>query len=232
MISIVGTPIGNLQDLSLRQARTIAGADVLLAEDTRSAGILIAEIGKQFGISRKPGQKLISYYKDQEFEKLPEIFEMIESGLEIALISEAGMPLISDPGGLLVKELVKRSVPFMVIPGPTAVTTALVYTGMNFLHFTFYGFLPKRQSEVRKVLTELKSLSSYLEKCPFIFYESANRIVETLQELSSIDPAAQVAVSRELTKMFEETVRGTPSEIIQHKFKGEIVMTVLFSSSS
>lgn len=228
MFSVVGTPIGNLQDLSLRQAQTLSRAEIILTEDTRSTGILLNEIGNLFGLQRNANQRLISYYKEQEFEKLPEIFELIASGRDIALISEAGMPLISDPGGLLIQELVKRNVPFTVIPGPTAATTALVYSGFNFRHFIFYGFLPKRQSEISKIFKDLNAIS-ILEKTPVIFYESAHRINDTLACLHTIAPHSQVAVSRELTKMFEETVRGTPSDLLQRKFKGELVLTVLFS---
>src|SRR3989344_5894625 len=126
MLYIVGAPIGNLDDLSIRQAKTLAASDIILAEDTRSTGLLLQRVVKTFGFARNSKQKLISYYKEKEFEKLPEVLELLRSDKSVCLISRSGMPLISDPGLLLVKYLVQKNIQFSVVPGPSAGITALI----------------------------------------------------------------------------------------------------------
>lgn len=229
MLYIVGTPIGNLSDLSLRQAKTIAGSSVILAEDTRTTGLLLKKIEELFGFKTDPQRQLISYHKENEFEKLPSVMEMLESGKDLTLISQAGMPLISDPGALLVREAVKRGITLTVVPGPTAVTTALVQCGLPFSHYLFFGFLPKKQSDVRKALNSSKKACFDLEKCVAVYYESPSRINDTLALLNEISPDASVCVCRELTKLHEETVRGNPSELKDKSFKGELVMVVSYN---
>ncbi|MEK7109754.1 MAG: SAM-dependent methyltransferase, partial [Patescibacteria group bacterium] len=130
MLNIVSTPIGNLDDLSIRQAKTLATSDIILSEDTRSAQTLLEAIKKRFTLT-VTCSTVWSYYKEKEFQKLPEIIDLLKEGKNISLISEAGTPLVSDPGYLLVKSCTQRNLPITVIPGPSAVTTALVYSGFN-----------------------------------------------------------------------------------------------------
>jgi len=234
MLSIVGTPIGNLDDLSIRQAKTIASADIILSEDTRSTGFLLQKIKTLFNFEINPNQKMISYYKEQEFEKLPEIINLLTipqsshnpQNPQVVLVSESGMPLISDPGLLLIQQCIKKQIPFEVIPGPTAVTTALVHSGFNSKHFMYVGFLPKKKSEILQLINRLKTISETLKDTIFVAYESPNRINKTLELFDSTIPNTEVVVTRELTKKFEEIVRGRPKELLNNKFKGEI--TIVF----
>lgn len=228
MLYIVGTPIGNLSDLSLRQAKTISSSAIILSEDTRSTGMLLKRIEELFGYRMDPQRKLISYYKDNEFEKLAFVLELLEQGNDIVLISQAGMPLISDPGYLLVREVIKKNLPYTVIPGPTAATTGLIHAGFPFSHFLFYGFLPKKRTDVKKALVQSMESTSGLDKCPCIYYESSARINETLLILDEIAPASDVCVCRELTKMHEESKRGRPGQLKDLSYKGEIVLIVSF----
>lgn len=226
MLHIVGTPIGNLDDLSIRQAKTIAQAEIILTEDTRSTGFLLQKIQSLFSISLNSDQRLISYYKEKEFEKLPEIIDILEEDRNVVLISESGMPLISDPGYLLVSTLIKKKIPFVVVPGPTAIETALVYSGFNPQHHLFVGFFPKKKSEIIKLFRQFIQIKEVMRKIVFVGYESPMRINETLSILSETIPDAQVAVCRELTKKFEEISRGKPSELSKRNYKGEITLVI------
>ncbi len=226
MLYIVGTPIGNLEDLSIRQAKTLTSVDVILAEDTRSAGILLKKIEEMFNLSVKSNQRFISYYKEKEFEKLPEVLELLEQNKNVALISESGMPLISDPGELLVREVIKRKLPFTVIPGPTAATTALVHSGFKANKFMFLGFMPKKESEILKLINKLKEFSKPDKDLVYIFYESPKRINKTLELLDKHVPNAEVVIARELTKKFEEVIRGNPKDLLNSTFKGEISLSL------
>lgn len=227
MFYIVGTPIGNLEDLSIRQVRTISSSEYILSEDTRSTGMLLNKIKELFPtLQANTTPKLISYYKDNEFEKLPQILDLVKSDAQIALISQAGMPLISDPGYLLVTHLIKNNLPFTVIPGPTATTTALVYSGFNPAHHMFIGFLPKKPNDLNKVLERLKALAAIEKDIVFIAYESPKRIDDTLAILAESLPDADVVISRELTKKFEEVVRGKPKDLKGGEYRGEITLVL------
>jgi len=228
MLYIVGTPIGNMEDLSIRQAKTITSAEIIVTEDTRSTGMVLKRVEELFGMKKKPECRLISYYQEKEFEKLPEIISLLEEGKEMVLMSESGMPLISDPGYLLVKEVIKRKIPYTVIPSPTALVTALAHSGFKLNHFTFFGFLPRKKGDINKALLKAQEVSLLLDHAPVVFYESANRLNETLLLLDSIASNAQVCICRELTKMYEEIIRGTPKELSEKKFRGEIVLVVAF----
>jgi len=222
MLHIVGTPIGNLKDLSIRQATAIMSADIILAENTSSAGILLQQIPLLFpDQERNPELRVMPFHKDNEFQKLSEVLELVDSDRNLVMISEAGMPLVADPGYALIKHLIKTNSPFEVIPGPTAWTTALVYSGFEVVGSVFLGFLPKKPQDKRKLLT--KQLSSFNVA---IFYESPFRIVETLEILEELHPTAQVVICRELTKKFEEIVRGTPSDLKTREYKGEITVVL------
>ncbi len=226
MLYIVATPIGNLDDLSIRQAKTLTQSDVILAEDTRSTGLLLQKIRDLFGLEKKPSLRLISYYKEKEFEKLPEIITLLEEGKNISLISESGLPLISDPGYLLVKTLIKKNLAFCVIPGPSALTTALVYSGFPANQFLFLGFLPKKPSAKTQLINRLSFIGKELGELTVVFYESAQRISETLKIISEVLPNSQVAIGRELTKYYEEIIRGKPQDLLNRSFKGELTVVL------
>jgi 16S rRNA (cytidine1402-2'-O)-methyltransferase len=226
MFYIVGTPIGNLEDLSIRQAKTIASAEVLLTEDTRSTGRLLQKITELFSFEISPEQRLISYYKENEFEKLPEIMDWLQVDKHVALISQAGMPLISDPGFLLLKTVIKQDLAFTVVPGPTATITALVQSGFNPGNHAFLGFLPKKMNEKNKILGRMAQTKEIFPDMVFVFYESPERIFETLKLIANVFPHTKLSISRELTKKFEETQRGTAEELLSKTFKGELTVVL------
>jgi len=227
MLYIVGTPIGNLEDVSYRQARTLTGSDIILAEDTRSAQTLLHAIEHLFGMKPKEGQKIISYYKEKEFEKLPAVIEYLEDGLDVSLISEAGMPVISDPGFLLIQTVIKKGLSYEVIPGPSAVTTALLHSGLKFSRFMFLGFFPKKELEFERLLIQIRDIREISNHTAFIAFESPHRINQALKVMEKVFPEAEIVIARELTKKFEEIYRGTASELKDKEYRGEI--TIIFS---
>ena len=227
MLYIVGTPIGNLDDLSLRQAKTILTADVLLAEDTRSAETLRAAAERLFGLHRNPEQIVVSYYKDREFEKLPYILSLLTEEKNVALISEAGMPLISDPGGLLASHCRKHTIPFTVIPGPSSVTTALALAGNTSHTWTYLGFLPKKEGDLKKLIEKLQQVPNFGKgDHVFVAFESPERFNVTMKLCTEVIPTATITVCREMTKMYEEVISGTPSRLIDRGLRGELVLLI------
>jgi len=227
MLYIVGTPLGNMEDLSIRQAKIISSSDIILSEDTRLTGLLLMSIEKLFHFKKNTNLQHIAYYKEIEFQKLPYILMELEMGKNIVLISSAGMPIISDPGSLLLKHVIKKSISFTVIPGPTAYTTALVYSGFEASSHMFIGFLPKKSSEIKKVCSHMSAVKSVLPEAVFIAYDSPNRINKTLEIINDSLPQVDICICRELTKKFEEIVRGKAKDLMKLSYKGEIV--VLFS---
>lgn len=214
---IVPTPIGNLEDITLRAITVLNSVDLILAEDTRNSIHLLRHF--------KIGKPLRSYHAHNEHETVKQIVDMISSNQSIALISDAGTPAISDPGFLLVRECIKNGIQVETLPGATAFVPALVNSGLPCDSFVFYGFLPQKKGRHTKLLS-LKE-----ETRTMIFYESPHRLLKTLDELGQyLGTDRQASVSRELTKMFEETVRGTLNEIKMHyeihTLKGEIVICV------
>lgn len=214
---LVPTPIGNLEDMTFRAIRVLKEADLILAEDTRTSAPLL----KHFGIEKK----VFSHHQHNEHKSVTEIVRFLKEGQQIALISDAGTPAISDPGFLLVREALKNNLQVECLPGATAFVPALVNSGLSADRFTFEGFLPVKKGRQ----TRLKSLAE--EERTMIFYESPHRLLKTLEEFSQYFGAdRQASVSRELTKMFEETVRGTLPEIKlhfeTHTLKGEFVICV------
>lgn len=217
MLSIVPTPIGNLRDITLRALDVLKAADLIVCEDTRHTGNLL----RHFEIS-KP---LASLHEHSSDAKVLDLVKRLEGGLNVALVSDAGMPLISDPGFELMKEVRERGLSFEVLPGAQAAVTALVASGLATDSFVFLGF-PSPKSAGRK--KEFERLAAYEET--LIYYESPFRLVKTLEDMKEVWGNREAAVSRELTKKFEETARGTLEELIQ-KFSaknaiGEIVITV------
>ncbi|HYV93204.1 MAG TPA: 16S rRNA (cytidine(1402)-2'-O)-methyltransferase [Chitinophagales bacterium] len=217
MLFIVPTPIGNLEDITLRAINVLKEVDLILAEDTRHSGVLL----KHFGI----GTKMISYHQHNEHQITKSLVQRMKSGEKMALISDAGTPGISDAAFLLVRACIHESVPVTCLPGATAFVPALVVSGFPTDEFLFAGFLPQKKGRQ----TKLKQLAS--EPRTIVLYESPNRLLKLLEELKELfGTERRVSVSRELTKVFEETKRGTVSELIsfykQKEVKGEIVVIV------
>ena len=229
MLNIVSTPIGNLDDLSLRQAKILAASDIILAEDTRSAQTLLDAIKKRFMLTVTCSM-IWSYYKEKEFEKLPEIIDLLKQEKNISLISEAGTPLISDPGYLLVKSCIQKNIPITVIPGPSAITTALIYSGFNpnppAGGHMFLGFFPKKESQIFQLINRLKQIKTIFPEMVFVFYESPLRINETLQCFITLKWEPEIVICREMTKKFEEIIRGPIDELIKRTYKGEITVVI------
>ena len=215
MLYIVPTPVGNMEDMTFRAIRILREADVILAEDTRTSSILLHhyEIKNQ----------LLSHHKFNEHQTAKHIVERLLAGQTIALISDAGTPGISDPGFLLVRECIRAGVEVQALPGATAFVPALVSSGLPCDKFCFEGFLPQKKGR-QKRLNELKD-----EKRTMIFYESPYRIVKALQQFIEIfGDERQISVCREISKVHEESVRGTLKEVLEHftehEPKGEFVM--------
>lgn len=216
---VVPTPVGNLEDITLRAIRLLGEVDYIVAEDTRTSGILL----KHLGISKPMG----SYHKFNEHGVVERIIDrMITGNEQIALISDAGTPGISDPGYLLVNRAIAAGVGVETLPGPTAFVPALVNSGLPCDRFTFEGFLPQKKGRQ----TKLHALAD--EERTMIFYESPHRLVKTLTQLAEVfSPEHAGSVSREISKKFEETVRGTLGELIEHftqvkEPKGEFVVVI------
>ena len=214
---VVPTPVGNLEDMTIRAVRVLNEVDLILAEDTRTSSVLL----KHFDIHTP----MTSHHKFNEHKTVEHLVERIQQGTTVALISDAGTPAISDPGFLLVRACVSRDIDVECLPGATAFVPALVNSGLPNDRFCFEGFLPQKKGRQ----TKFKELA--VEERTMIFYESPFRIVKTLEQMAEYWGADRKAsVSREISKKFEETVRGTLSELIVHFTenppKGEFVMVV------
>jgi len=214
---LVATPIGNLEDITLRALRTLKECDVVAAEDTRRTGLLL----KHFEIS-KP---LLSYFQFNEAKRSEEILERLRRGEKVALVTDAGSPGISDPGERVVKAAIAAGFRVEAVPGPSALVAALTASGLPTDEFHFIGFLPHKSGQRRKILEGLKTLRSTL-----VIYESPYRVEKLLAELQELYPNRQVILARELTKKFEEYLRGTPAELLrlfkQRAVRGEFVVLI------
>ena len=217
MLYVVATPIGNLGDITLRALEVLKSIDLIAAEDTRHSGMLL----KHFGI-KKP---LVSYHEHNEAMRTAQLVERLAAGENIALITDAGMPGLSDPGARLIRECVKGDLPFTIIPGPSSILTALVGSGFSAEKFSFGGFLPVKSGQRER---ELRAAADRDETV--IFFESPYRLTKTLAACVNVMPDRQLCVARELTKKFEEFRRGTASELLAHYQahppKGEIVLVI------
>jgi len=218
---IVGTPIGNLGDLSPRAEQVLGSVDAVLAEDTRVTSRLLAHCGLQVSLERCDENVIV--------QRAPQLVERLAAGEDLAFCSDAGMPCISDPGTVLV-DAVRRSdhdIDGVVVPGPTAVTTALAASGLTTDAFYFGGFLPRRSSERTRLLQTLAPLPATL-----VFYESPYRVVSALRDVAQVMPRRRVCVARELTKLHEEELLGTADRLAdalearEGRVKGEIVLLV------
>ncbi len=215
---VVATPIGNLEDITLRAVRILGEVDLIAAEDTRHTRKLLSHLGLS-----KP---LISYFKDKETSRSEEIISALQNGSAVALVSDAGTPAISDPGSILVKRCHEESVPVVPIPGPSALTAALSVAGFVSPTFFFLGFLPSQLQKRRKILQSHVQNQQLL-----VFYESPKRICKTLADCLEIFGDRRLFIARELTKIHEEILSGTIEEILENfsarnKIKGEFVVAI------
>jgi 16S rRNA (cytidine1402-2'-O)-methyltransferase len=216
-LSVCATPIGNLDDVTLRVLEELRAADVVLCEDTRHTRVLLNRHGIR-------GQTLVSYHEHNEAKRTVELLPSLEAGERIALVSDAGMPGISDPGARLVAAALERGVPVTVLPGPSAVETALVASGLAGERFQFVGFLPRGGAALKSLWEELRG-----SPFPTVAFESPQRLPATLRSLAGADADREVAVCRELTKRFEEVVRGSAAELSAHfseATRGEITLVI------
>src|SRR5216117_2261380 len=217
MLYVVSTPIGNLGDITLRALDVLKSVDVIAAEDTRHSGMLL----KHFEI-KKP---LLSYHEHNEAMRAAQLVERLAAGEDVALITDAGTPGLSDPGARLIRECIKRELPFSVIPGPSSILTALVGSGFSTEKFCFRGFLPIKSGQRER---ELRAAVDREETT--VFFESPYRLTKTLAACIDIMPDRRLCVARELTKKFEEFRRGVACELLEHYQshppKGEIVLVI------
>lgn len=216
-LHIIPTPIGNLGDMSYRAVEVLKQVDLILAEDTRQTGKLL----KHYAVEGK----MQSYHQHNEHKQLANIIEKLKAGVSVALCSDAGMPGISDPGYLLIRECNRENIACEVLPGPSAAITAMVGSGLPCDRFVYEGFLPHKKGKQ----TALKALLE--EERATVFYESPHRLVKSLQMIQELlGPERSVVVARELTKKFEEYVRGSASDVCTHfqerAPKGEMVLIV------
>ena len=212
---LVPTPIGNLQEMTPRALEVLKEADVIAAEDTRNSGKLLMAYG-----IKKP---LISHHEHNQNTSIAQILEELENGKTVAVVSDAGYPLISDPGQSLVKAVIEKDIPVISVSGANAATNALVASGLSCRHYLFYGFLDAKSSKRKKELEELKSFPYTV-----IFYEAPHRIEAMLKDVVEVLGDRNICLARELTKVHEEYIRGTVSEVISiaDTLKGEMVVVV------
>jgi 16S rRNA (cytidine1402-2'-O)-methyltransferase len=215
-LAVCATPIGNLDDVTLRVLRELAEADLVLCEDTRHTGRLLERHGIE--------TRLLSYHEHNEAKRAAEVLPRLEAGARVALVSDAGLPAISDPGARLVAAALEAGVPVTVLPGPSAVETALVASGFGTDRFQFLGYLPRREGE-------RKALWDELSRWPWaaVAFESPRRLAGTLASLAESSPERPVALCRELTKRFEEVARGSARELAERfseGVKGEVTVVI------
>jgi 16S rRNA (cytidine1402-2'-O)-methyltransferase len=217
-LTVVATPIGNLEDLSSRAAQALREADLVACEDTRRTGRLLAHLG-----AKRP---LLSLHEHNERQRLPKLLQILREGKTVALVSDAGTPLLSDPGYVLIRECLEQGIEVLHLPGPSAAITALVQSGLPPYPFTFVGFPPPKGGKRRRFFERFSSLDHTL-----ILFESPHRILASLDDLIAVLGDRRAAAGRELTKLHEETLRGTLSEI-RHELeqrvaiKGELTLVI------
>jgi 16S rRNA (cytidine1402-2'-O)-methyltransferase len=212
MLYIISTPIGNLRDITLRAIDILTYIDILLCEDTRKSGLLL----KELGIKNKP--ELVSFYDEVEAQKIPEIIKWLESGKKVGLVSDAGTPLLSDPGWLLLKQCQKKGIPYTAVPGTSAVINGLVLSGLPMGRFSYLGFLPKKNGDRRKILEQYKNIEGSK-----VVYESPLRVEKLIEEIKDIyGEKTEIRIIREMTKKFEEVKEDWDGDT-----RGEVVVVFI-----
>lgn len=199
---VVGTPIGNLEDLTLRALRVLKEVDLIACEDTRHTNTLLAH----YSIA-KP---LVSYHEQNERQRTPQLLRRLADGASVALVSDAGMPALSDPGYVIVHAAAAQGIPIVSIPGPSAITAALAVSGLPTDRFAFFGFLPRKAGERKRALEEVATVPWTL-----VFFEAPHRVRQMLEDLHDVLGERRIAVTRELTKRFEEVIRGPIGEVLE-----------------
>ena len=218
MLYIIATPIGNLKDITLRALETLENVEYLLCEDTRNTGLLLSSLG----IKNKP--KLVSFYDEVEDQKIPEVINLLEQNKEVGLVTDAGTPIISDPGWKLIKKCLGLGINYTSVPGVSAAINGAVLSGLPVGRFCFLGFLPKKDGERKKILKRYKEFDGST-----IVYESPFRLIKLIEELRLIyGEEVSVSVCREMTKKFEQVINGKPNEVLgkisPKNLKGEFVV--------
>lgn len=238
ILYIVATPIGNLQDITLRAIKVLQSADAIACEDTRKTGILLSKILPISNTTNTTNNsimrpRLVSYYEQNEQQRIPEIINALKNGLNIALVSDAGTPTISDPGFKLVREAIKEGIRVESIPGPSSVISALVSSGLPTDKFLFLGYPPKKPGH-RQNFFQLLTTLLHSVKVTFVLFEAPHKLIRTLEEMKEAFGNIDIVICRELTKIHEEIRREKISESIEHFTKvvpkGELV--ILFNYSS
>ena len=215
---IVSTPIGNLEDITLRALKVLKEADVIACEDTRTTRKLLTRYAVE--------TPLVSYHEHNEIEKAKELLSILREGRSIALVSDAGTPCISDPGYRIVKLASEHGIEVLSIPGPSASVSALSVSGLPTSSFAFFGFLPRTKKHLTDYLSRIKNYPETL-----VFYESPNRVTKTLRAISEVFGDRNISLSREMTKLYEETLRGKVSDVLEalvkrNEIKGEVTIVV------
>lgn len=237
---LVSTPIGNLEDITLRAKRILSEVEIIACEDTRKTGLLLNRVRPGSRSDLSGGQtwlkpQLISYYEENELKRIPEIIQFLKEGKNIALVSNAGTPTISDPGFKLVRECVNQGIKVEAIPGASAILTALVSSGLPTDKFLFLGYLPKKQGKKKKLLESIKATQQF-SNLTIILYESPYRLTKTLEDLQLCFGDIEIVICRELTKIHEEIRREKVSESLKYfekvKPKGEFTLLLNLSSSN
>lgn len=220
---VVATPIGNLEDISARALRVLSSVQVIAAEDTRHSKKLL----DHFNIHTP----LTSYHDHNELQKADHLLDVLRAGHDVALITDAGTPCIADPGYRIVHAARDAAIPVESVPGPSAVVAALSVSGLPTDRFAFHGFFPRKKKEAEAAIAQAKTFPG-----THVFYESPNRICDTLEAFARFVPDAQVSVARELTKLHEEVIGGTPAAVLQHYEqtppKGECVIMLHFNETA
>lgn len=232
---VVATPIGNLEDISIRVLKILGKIEFVACEDTRHTGLLYKNLKERFPelISQNAKPTLLSYFEGNEIQRIPQILNALKNGIDVALVSDAGTPTISDPGFKLVRECIREEIRVESIPGPSSVISALVSSGLPTDKFLFLGYPPRKPGHRRSLLENILTANISI-KSTFILFEAPHKLLKTLQEMRSVFGDIEIVVARELTKIHEEIRREKISSTIDHftktNPKGEFVILFNFNS--
>ncbi len=220
MFYIVGTAIGNIEDTTFRAVRTLSESDIIIAEDTRTFATYYKKILYLYNLKSCDDQKIIPFHDQNEFKQTPYILKMLRKGLRVSMVSESGMPLISDPGSFILQRVMREGIPYTVVPGPSALTASLSMSGYikRDTPVVFLGFLPKNAISIKKILSKHDDT--------VVLYESPKRIKKTLSIIHEISPERDICICREMTKIFEECTRGKARDLAKRDYKGELTVVL------